>query len=530
MIDLYKILEIDSSKSTTEIREYLDRNKITWENNAHNRGDEDSVQKVKFLNEAYNIFSSQTSRDKYDKELQDFLNPPIQSDPREVKCQEYTRKAEDYIKSKEFDLAEKAINQALSYREDDNIKLLKMAAHIYDCLNNTGQALNYINEAIVIDSQDQQNYKLKLVILLHDFDIAKQTKFIDKDNLNKKTEAIRQYILEGFIRGMNPQSDKEYLDTCNFILKSVKKTNHGSFLRKSINRHYRDAYRKKSLSVREEEYYRVAVSQFYGSNTGNDLATLQYCKDILKQSPTSQIAKEYIERYERRAEEQRLLQEKAEEEERIRRLKAEEELRHLTEYRNQLIKQRDQLEKKKSEIQSNIQGLEQSRSQLRDSIGEAYEEQRKLSEEIGGNGISFYLFFGVLLCILGILIIGFMVGSFSLQVSLGQVIFMSITLSGIYTFRNILKVLKIPELTKQIDSLSQQSDAKYKKILLLRDDLTNNEQSYRQLQQSINNLSEQINSSIMRGNLPIQQTLSWKSNTSKLSGAKNKIKVSSAKQ
>ncbi len=90
--------------------------------------------------------------------------------------------------------------------------------------------MNYINEAIVIDSQDQQNYKLKLVILLHDFDIAKQTKFIDKDNLNKKTEAIRQYILEGFIRGMNPQSDKEYLDTCNFILKSVKKTNHGSFL------------------------------------------------------------------------------------------------------------------------------------------------------------------------------------------------------------------------------------------------------------------------------------------------------------
>lgn len=63
----------------------------------------------------------------------------------------------------------------------------------------------------------------------------------------------------------------------------------------------------------------------------------------------------------------------------------------------------------------------------------------------------------------GILIIGFMVGMFSLQVSAGQVIFMSITLSGIYTFRNILKVLKIPELTKQIDSLSQQSDAKYKK-------------------------------------------------------------------
>ncbi|HEM5234159.1 TPA: hypothetical protein U1349_001495, partial [Streptococcus suis] len=115
MIDLYKILEIDPSKPITEIREYLDRNKITWENNAHNRGDADSVQKVKFLNEAYNIFSSQTSRDKYDKELQDFLNPPIQSDPREVKCQEYTRKAEDYIKSKEFDLAEKAINQALSY-------------------------------------------------------------------------------------------------------------------------------------------------------------------------------------------------------------------------------------------------------------------------------------------------------------------------------------------------------------------------------------------------------------------------------
>ncbi|HEM3474732.1 TPA: hypothetical protein U1B24_001395 [Streptococcus suis] len=519
MIDLYKILEIDPSKPITEIREYLDRNKITWENNAHNRGDADSVQKVKFLNEAYNIFSSQTSRDKYDKELQDFLNPPIQSDPREVKCQEYTRKAEDYIKSKEFDLAEKAINQALSYREDDNIKLLKMAAHIYDCLNNTGQALNYINEAIVIDSQDQQNYKLKLVILLHDFDIAKQTKFIDKDNLNKKTEAIRQYILEGFIRGMNPQSDKEYLDTCNFILKSVKKTNHGSFFRKSINRHYRDAYRKKSLSVREEEYYRVAVSQFYGSNTGNDLATLQYCKSILKQSPNSQIAREYIERYERRAEEQRLLQKKEEKE-----------LLHLMDNRNQLIKKRDQLEKKISEIQSNIQGLEQSRSQLDSSITEAYGERSKLVEEINGFGIFSYLFIGVVLFIFGVIIIGFMVGMFSLQVSVGQVMFMSITLSGIYTFRNILKILKIPELTKQIDSLSQRLDAKNKKLLILRDDLINNEQSYRQLQQAINNLSEQINSSIMRGNLPIQQTLSWKSNTSKLSGAKNKIKVSSAKQ
>ncbi len=45
MIDLYEILELDPSKSLTEIREYLDRNKITWENNAHNRGDADSVQR-----------------------------------------------------------------------------------------------------------------------------------------------------------------------------------------------------------------------------------------------------------------------------------------------------------------------------------------------------------------------------------------------------------------------------------------------------------------------------------------------------
>ncbi len=129
--------------------------------------------------------------------------------------------------------------------------------------------------------------------------------------------------------------------------------------------------------------------------------------------------------------------------------------------RNQLIKTRS-IGEKNSEIQSNIQGLEQSRSQLHSSIAEASGERSKLVEEINGFGIFSYLFIGVVLCMFGILIIGFMVGMFSLQVSAGQVIFMSITLSGIYTFRNILKVLKIPELTKQIDSLSQQSDAKYK--------------------------------------------------------------------
>ncbi|HEM2780558.1 TPA: hypothetical protein ACGO43_001966 [Streptococcus suis] len=525
MIDLYKILEIDSSKSTTEIREYLDRNKITWENNAHNRGDADSIQKVKFLNKAYNIFSSQTSRDKYDKELQDFLNPPIQSDPREVKCQEYTRKAEDYIKSKEFDLAEKAINQALSYREDDNIKLLKMAAHIYDSLNNTGQAFNYINEAIVIDPQDQQNYKLKLVILLHDFDIAKQTKFIDKDNLNKKIEATRQYILEGFIRGMNPKSDKEYLDTCNFILKSVKKTNHGSFFRKSINRHYRDIYRKKSLSVREEEYYRVAVSQFYGSNTGNDLATLQYCKDILKQSPTSQIAKEYIERYERRAEEQRLLQEKAEEEERIRRLKAEEELRHLTEYRNQLIKQRNQLEKIISVIRSEIQTLEENISQLDEIMSSKIIELTKINYT--PHGMDFLLFPIVyyVISIIVLFVVAIILALFSIEMSLGLVNSVAITITIILYIIMILERLKESELKKQRDSLYKQIEEKKQTILSLRADLRTKEQSYAQLKQDIDNVSEQIDSTIKRANLPIQQKLSWKSNTSNLSNARNTVKV-----
>ncbi|NQI70605.1 hypothetical protein HO594_05415 [Streptococcus suis] len=486
MIDLYKILEIDSSKSTTEIREYLDRNKITWENNAHNRGDADSIQKVKFLNKAYNIFSSQTSRDKYDKELQDFLNPPIQSDPREVKCQEYTRKAEDYIKSKEFDLAEKAINQALSYREDDNIKLLKMAAHIYDCLNNTGQAFNYINEAIVIDPQDQQNYKLKLVILLHDFDIAKQAKFIDKDNLNKKIEATRQYILEGFIRGMNPKSDKEYLDTCNFILKSVKKTNHGSFFRESINRHYRDVYRKKSLSVREEEYYRVAVSQFYGSNTDNNLATFQYCKDILKQSPTSQIAKEYIERYERRAEEQRLLQEKAEEEERIRRLKTEEELR-------QLIKKQNSLKKKITEIHSNIDELAKRKGQLEQNRNKVVDEMCELEKQTHGNDIFYLLEIAGFIWIISFLPCFIMM--LILNADHGVAFFMTLTIPGIYILIKFSKVFKIFGLRKQLNSLNQQIGEKEKAILPLRADLRTKEQSRAQLKQDIDNVSEQINNS-----------------------------------
>ncbi|HEL1661375.1 TPA: hypothetical protein TXN53_000905 [Streptococcus suis] len=530
MIDLYEILELDPSKSLTEIQEYLERNRTIWENNAHNRGDAESILKVRSLKEADIVFSSQVNRDRYDKELQEFLNPSIQSDPREVKCQEYFKKAEVYVKNKEFDLAEKAIYQAMSYREDSNIKVLKMAAHINDCLDNTEQALNYINEAIVIKPTDQQSYKLKLLILLHDFDIAKSVKFFDGTKLDQKKEATKQYILEGFIRGMNPQSDKEYLDSCDFILKSIKKSKHGSGFRALFNSTYKDSYRKMALSVREEKHYRVAVSQFYNPSSDNDFSTFQYCKSILKQSPNSQIAKEYIERYERRAEEQRLLQEKAEEEERIRRLKAEEELRHLTEYRNQLIKQRNQLEKIISVIRSEIQTLEENVSQLNEIRSSKIIELTEIN--YAPHGMDFLLIPIVyyVISIIVLFVVAIILALFSIEMSLGLANSVAITITIILYIIMILARLKESELKKQKDSLYKQIEEKEQTILSLRADLRTKEQSYAQLKQDIDNVSEQIDSTIKRANLPTQQALSWKSTTSNLSGAKNKIKVSSAKQ
>ncbi|HFI0621202.1 TPA: hypothetical protein ACGO3V_000664 [Streptococcus suis] len=506
MIDLYEILELDPSKSLTEIQEYLERNRTIWENNAHNRGDAESILKVRSLKEADIVFSSQVNRDRYDKELQEFLNPPIQSDPREVKCQEYLKKAEVYVKNKEFDLAEKAINQAMSYREDSNIKVLKMAAHINDCLDNTEQALNYINEAIVIKPTDQQSYKLKLLILLHDFDIAKSVKFFDGTKLDQKKEATKQYILEGFIRGMNPQSDKEYLDSCDFILKSIKKSKHGSGFRALFNSTYKDSYRKMALSVREEKHYRVAVSQFYALSSDNGWGTLQYCKSILKRSPNSQIAREYIEQYERDAEERRILQEKAEKErlilEKERRIlqeKAEKERRILQEKAEKelryLKEQQKQLEKTISQLQLEIKNLETSVSHLRDVKESAREVLSELRGATNNRGVFYQIVMGIgitLYLFVGFFFLTLIVGIFTGTISSKLMIFGPIITSIIITIINIFKVLQIPNQEKQVDSLNQQIKNNEQKIRSLEDSLRSKEQSYRQLKQDIYEASKKV--------------------------------------
>lgn len=479
MIDLYKILEIDPSKSLTEIQDYLDRNRTIWENNAHNRGDAESIQKVNSLKEADIIFSSQVNRDRYDKELHKFLNPAIQADPREVRCLEYTKRAEEYIRSKEFDLAEKAINQAMAYREDDNIKVLKMAAHISDCLNNTGQALNYINEAIVIKPEDQQNYKLKLLILLHDFDMAKQAKYIDNDKLTQKIEVTRQYILEGFIKGMNPQSDREYLDTCDFILNSIKKMKHGFDFLPSIRYGYKNNYRKKALSVREEKYYRMALSRFWESSSDIllDLDALQYCKSILRQSPNSQIAKEYFQRYERRAAEERFLQKKLESD------------------LHNLIKKQKQLETTTSYIRTDIKRLEDTNEQLWKARSESSKRRDKLSHDTQGGiltqligGVVFYGIYLIFFIVVGLILSLLKI----IEIRLELIYIAPLIMSVVRTFLNIKNLFEISQLKKQEDSLLRQMSENSSKKQSLEEDLRKKERLYEQIKLDIDRVSDEL--------------------------------------
>lgn len=107
------------------------------------------------------VFNSQQSKEEYDRSLE----CPNQSDDttsnKEI-VEQWKAAANDYFSNGQYDLAETALEKAFMYPEAmDDEALLILAGNVYHNDGKYDRAINYLNNALLLNSDNWQSYALK---------------------------------------------------------------------------------------------------------------------------------------------------------------------------------------------------------------------------------------------------------------------------------------------------------------------------------------------------------------------------------
>ena len=264
IIDYYKELEIPKTASLDEIHDRLARLQNLWRNR-ESSGHEKARKMIDLLNEAENIFKTDASRTKYDRELDAAGAKPKTADPnaeRKANFDKWFAEANNYLNTQQYDLAKSAIDKALQYRtlNDDDALVYIQAAEIYRLNNDYRSALNYINEAIVLDKDNSWSYLTKYLIFealddgynsdRHNFTIEKRKPLLEiaLRNAKIKNDTITIGTTLGFFahawyfcNGQDVQKAVEYAH-------EALKYNSGDFNAKNVLDHI------KMVQLQEEAY------------------------------------------------------------------------------------------------------------------------------------------------------------------------------------------------------------------------------------------------------------------------------------
>ncbi|MBQ2695099.1 hypothetical protein IJG04_00450 [Candidatus Saccharibacteria bacterium] len=165
MTDYYKVLNIDREKHLDEIDAELIRLESIWKRREITSPEKSAIM-LSYIFQARQVFSSDATRSKYDKELeasrQEFSSDDFNS-KREQSLKKWIDQANSYYSKQQYDLAKVAIEKALSITtmESDDDSLFVLAAEIFCANNNYDVAIEYINQAIVSAPNISKYYLIK---------------------------------------------------------------------------------------------------------------------------------------------------------------------------------------------------------------------------------------------------------------------------------------------------------------------------------------------------------------------------------
>jgi tetratricopeptide (TPR) repeat protein len=216
MIDLYEELYLSKSLDLSEIQRFLAKQRNDWTNRSVAMPDEAS-RMLAFIDAADAAFATEESRAAYNEELASSQTPVVEPDRDAERRANYERfyiTAKEYFDTHEYDLAEVAINNALKNAPADgaDLKLCLLAANTFFKLKKYDQSLNYLNQAIVLDSNNPVLYVEKYVTAYH---LGQST----PDDQRGTTESLINILRIAIAKAEKAYDNQSLAQACSYLAK-----------------------------------------------------------------------------------------------------------------------------------------------------------------------------------------------------------------------------------------------------------------------------------------------------------------------
>ena len=166
MVDFYTELKLKPSDSLVIIKESLIKQERLWRKREVDNPDKATMMLALIL-QAKTTFSSEPSRRQYDAKLAESKKPQAASaDEKEKTLKNFEERAKTYFINGEYDLAQAAVEKALTLNgDDDRDSLFDLAAGIYNMNGKYNNALAYVNKAIIINPNNTNYFYTKSLVL-----------------------------------------------------------------------------------------------------------------------------------------------------------------------------------------------------------------------------------------------------------------------------------------------------------------------------------------------------------------------------
>lgn len=193
MTDYYDELNLSSSLDTATLYQEISKLESLWRRREVTNP-EKAAKMIALIVEAQEKFKDEQSRRDYDLQLDQSKRKPKQLDPNTERLQsfmEWRNKAVSFYDEQQYDLAKSALDKALSYMPADyeDSLFFNQAALIYVNNNDCNAAMDYINKAIIIDS-DIPDYYLTKGLVFNTIANKQYVDYSDKQTFHEKSEKM----------------------------------------------------------------------------------------------------------------------------------------------------------------------------------------------------------------------------------------------------------------------------------------------------------------------------------------------------
>lgn len=289
MTDFYKELGdfLNPQMSQQEILTELKKQKAIWHRREITGGDQAKAKSL-LINQALEVFATEESRKKYDKELEESKREEPQSQvegvdyekEREEFFQKWANKAIQFLEMGQYDLAQDAFETAVKYQDPQkpNLPFYDLGVEIYDRSNQIERALYWTNQILLHNSENPSCYINKAIFLF------RQSK-------------------EYFYRNMTDQGTKAQEDgvqAAGMAEKFARKQNDNVALGKAIGfRSYMCLFQEFSYGLKEADYITLEERAKLALQL---VPEEYYAKTVLQELRSRGLTKEQIEEKNRKIE------------------------------------------------------------------------------------------------------------------------------------------------------------------------------------------------------------------------------------